>query len=218
MLSTKMLRAVLVLSTTLGLISCSSSTRLDERWHDESYEKGSPLKNILVLGIFKEDIQRRAIETAFVKLIEARGTQAIAGYTLMPEAKDYDDKEDIIAAVKKVGADSVLITSFKGISEKERNIPATVEYLPTMGRGYGYGFYDPYYPSYYGRTYDAVYQPGYTVTDTIVQLETLVYSAQPEKLVWAGKTKSINASSGQKLTEDLTRIVTDDMRENGLID
>jgi len=217
MLFRKLVTTVLVLSTALGLISCSSTTRLDERWHDENFANESPLEKILVLGIFKDDIQRRAVEAAFVKQIEAGGTQAIAGYTLMPNAEDYDEKKDIIAAVKKVGADSVLITSFKGISEKERDIPATVDYLPTMGRGYGYGFYDSYYPSHYGRTYDAVYQPGYTVTDTIVQLETLVYSARPEKLVWAGKTKSINASSGQKLTEDLTRVVTEDMKVNGLI-
>ncbi len=198
----------------LGLVSCASNTKLYERWHDGEYA-GPKLKKVLVLGIFKDDIQRRAFEAAFVNEVDGTGKRAVAGYTLMPNAEDFDNKEEIIAAVNKIGADSVLITSFKGVIEKQREVPARVDYVPRMGRSYGrYGYG---YGGYYGSTYETVYRPGYTTTDTIVQLEIRVYAVQTEKLVWAGKTKSVNASSSEKIIEDLANLVVADMKKNGLI-
>jgi hypothetical protein len=198
-----------------GLIACSSNqTRLYERWHDTTYS-GGKLNKVLVLGIFKDDIQRRAFEANFVSAVEAGGKQAVAGYTLMPEKDDFDSKEDILAAVAKVGADAVLITSFKGVIEKQRDVAPRVDYVQTnrgfYGRGYGG------YGGYYGATYDTIYRPGYTITDTIVQLDTRVYAVENEKLIWAGKTKSVNASSAKEITQELVGLVVDDMKKSGLI-
>lgn len=198
----------------LGLSACSSQTTLYERWNDEQYS-GPMLNKILVLGVFKDDIQRRSFEATFVKEVNAKNKQAVAGYTLMPEAEDYDSKEDILAVVKKMGADSVLITSYKGTVEKQREVPPRVDYVPRMGMGYGrYGYG---YSGYYGSRYDTVYRPGYTVTDSVVQLETRVFSVANEKLVWAGKSKSVNVSSGEKLVKELVKLVVKDMKESGLI-
>ena len=195
----------------LGLISCGSSTRLIESWHDETYADGSKLETVLVLGVFQDDTQRRAFESRFVENVIAGGKKAIAGYTLMPEESDYDDKEDIVAAVQKVNADSVLITSFKGETEEQRYVPPRVDYAPSMS-------YGGYYGSYYGSAYRRVYQPGYTVVDNIVSLETRVYAVSPEKLVWAGNTKSVNSASPEVVTGELVKIVSDDMRDSGLIE
>ena len=204
----------IVLTMLLGLSACSTQTTLYERWNDEQYS-GPMLNKVLVLGIFKDDIQRRLFEATFVKQVDAENKLAIAGYTLMPEAEDFDSKEDILAAVKKSGADSVLITSYKGKIEKQREVPPRVDYVPRAGMSYGrYGYG---YRGYYGSRYETVYRPGYTTTDTIVQLETRVFSAADEKLVWAGKSKSINVSSGEKIVKDLVALVVKDMRESGLI-
>ncbi|MCU7800764.1 MAG: hypothetical protein KZQ70_11600 [gamma proteobacterium symbiont of Lucinoma myriamae] len=82
----------------LGLSACSSKTTLYERWNDEQYS-GPALSKVLVLGIFKDDIQRRSFEATFVKEVNAGNKQAVAGYTLMPNPEDSDTKEDILAAV-----------------------------------------------------------------------------------------------------------------------
>ncbi len=203
-----------ILGIVLGIAACSSQTQLYERWNDESYT-GPKLQKVLVLGVFKDDIQRRAFESTFVKEVNVEGKQAIAGYTQMPEQDDFDSKEKILAVVKKIGVDSVLITSFKGIIEKQREVAPRVDYIPRMGMSYGrYGYG---YRGYYGSTYEAVYRPGYTITDSIVQLETRIYSVKSEKLVWAGKTKSVNASSGEEVVKELVQLVVKDMKISGLI-
>lgn len=204
---------LLILTTLLGLAACGSQTQLYERWHDDTFS-GQKLQKTLVIGVIKDDIRRRALESSFVAALQSKGTAGVAGYTLLSGKDTLENKEEIVAAVKKAGADSVLITSFKGVIEKERQVPPRVDYVPTVGRygRYGYG-----YRGYYGSRYEAVYQPGYTTTDTIVQLETRVYSAVSEKLIWAGKTKSINVSSADKIIKELVSVVVDDMKKNGLL-
>jgi hypothetical protein len=207
----KILRTLALTVITLGLIACGSSTRLIESWHNEAYTGGPKLETVLVLGVFQDDTQRRAFEARFVESVNAGGKKAIAGYTLMPEESDYNDKEDIVAAVQKVNADSVLITSFKGETEQQRYVPPRVDYVPSMS-------YGGYYGSYYGSAYGRVYQPGYTVVDSVVSLETRVYAVNPENLVWAGNTKSVNSASPEVITGELVKIVIDDMRKSGLIE
>lgn len=206
----RLLKLMLVFSF-IGLAACAGSTHLVERWNDESYVDQPKLKKVLVLGIFQDEVQRRAFEAEFVAQVNAGSDEAIAGYTLMPEQSDYDEKSEIAAAVAQAGADSVLITSFKGASKQQRYVPPSYDYVPSMGMGYGYG-------AYYGAAYQAVYRPGYTVTDTIVQLETRVYAVAEEKLIWAGNTQSINPESEKKITAELVKLVTNDMRKSGLIE
>lgn len=203
-----------ILVLLLGLSACSNQTTLYERWHDEQYT-GPMLNKILVLGIFKDEIQRRSFEATFVHEMNTENNQAVAGYTLMPETDDFDTKEDILVAVKKSGADAVLITSYKGTLEKQREVPPRMEYVSGMGMGYGrYGYG---YGGYYGSTYDVVYRPGYITTDTIVQLETRIFSVANEKLVWAGKSKSVNVSSSEEIVKGLVRLVVKDMKKSKLI-
>ena len=206
----KQLFRLALLLPILGLSACVSSTSLTERWSDETLVGELNLEKVLVLGIFQDQVRRRAFESAFVEQVNKGKHEAVAGYTLMPDETDYDEKVEIEAAVRQVAADAVLITSLTNASKQQRYVPPSVDYIPSMGMGYGYG-------AYYGAAYQAVYRPGYTVTDTIVQLETRVYSVENGKLIWAGKTQSVNSASSEKITEELVELVTDDMRKSGLI-
>jgi len=197
--------------STLGIISCTGSTSLIESWHDETSVNGPKLESVLVLGVFQDDTTRRTFETRFAESVVAGGGQAIAGYTLMPEESDYDEEEEIVAAVQNSNVDAVLITHLKDVSDEERYVPPRADYAPAMAYG---GFYG----SYYGSAYHRVYTPGYTVVDTVVSLETRVYSVNPKKLVWAGNTKSVNSASSETIAGELVKIVVDDMRSSGLID
>lgn len=192
----------------LILLSACTSTQLVQRWHDPEYP-GSKLQKILVLGVFKDDTRRRSFEQAFTDQLNASGRHAVAGYSLVPDAADIGSREAVVAAVQKAGADAVLITHFKGESTQQRNVPPRVDYVPTMGIGY-YGYYAP--------VYRAVYQPGYTVVDKIVKLETRVYALSNEKLVWAGNSESVNASSSDRVIQELAGLVATDMKKHGLID
>ena len=191
------------------VLSSCSSTSLVNRWSDPEY-KGPALQKILVIGIIKDDIKRRSFEQEFASLITANGRTAVASYTLMPDLESADQKEEVLAAVEKVGADGVLVVTLQGVSKEQREVPPSIDYIPTAG--FGYGMY-----GYYGMRHTAVYSPGYTVTDTIVRLDTKLFAVSSEKMIWAGKTESFNPSSSQAVVSELEKLVITDMKKSGMI-
>ena len=119
-------------------------------------------------------------------------------------------EEKIRSAVQKAGADAAIIARLADVEKKERYVPPTYEYEPVFG--YGHGFY-----GYYGMSTRYVSMPGYTTTDTIVKLETVVFSTRSEKMIWAGATRSFNPSSATSVIKENTQIIINDMKESGLL-
>jgi hypothetical protein len=200
---------IIRVSLILALLSISacSSTKLVSSWHDSDYD-GPQFHNVLVIGMIKNDIKRRYYEDELVKIIRAYGGQALTSYTLIPNLGSIDDKEKINAIVKQLSVDSVIITSLRSIDKEEYTIPARVDYVPTMGRGY-YG--------YYRSSYQTVYQPAYTVTDTVVRMESRVYSAKTDEMVWGGVTESLNPDSIDIIIQETAEVIRNDMHKHGLI-
>lgn len=207
--SGKRTMAALVWGLLFMTFAGCSSSNLVQSWQDPSFDAG-PLNRFLVLGMFNPDVNRRIYEDGFVGALEAQGAAGVAGYTLMPEQTDYDEKEEIRDAVKNSGADGVMLATLLGVETEERYVPPKVEYVPT--RHHSYRLYD-----YYRSSYEAVYHPGYTVTDKVVRLEIVVFSTTSEKMVWSGVTRSVNLSSGEAITKETATLVIRDMKKAGLL-
>jgi len=201
-------RLVLVACAGLLLAGCSS-TKLVNRWHDTSFS-GPPLQKLLVIGMFENEVERRYFEDEFVKQLEAGGHPAVISYDRVTDLKAHDDKAKLKAVVEAVGADSVLIAQLVAVDKEERYVPPSVDYVPSMGMGFGYyGYYHSYY--------QPVYRPGYKTLDTIVRIETRVFAVSTEAMVWAGNTESFNPSSAANVIRELTDAVVGDMRKSGLL-
>jgi len=209
--TTRIISACTSLTLFLVFIAGCSTTSLVNSWSDPKYT-GPALQKILLIGVVKDDIQRRSFEEEFSKLISGNGLTGIASYTLMPDLKSTDQKEEVLAVVDKVGADGVMIITLQGVSKEQRDVPPSVNYMPSVGFGYGMGMY-----GYYGMSHRAVYTPGYTVTDTVVRLDTKLFAVSTEKMIWAGKTESFNPSSAQTVISELATVVTSDMKKSGMI-
>jgi hypothetical protein len=78
----------------------------------------------------------------------------------------------------------------------------------------------PYYSSfwgYYGYGWGAMYDPGYVREDTVVVIETLIYSIPRDKLLWAGVSQTTNPKTAAKLLQDLIAAAVKEMRKQGLV-
>ena len=196
-----------VLITFSFLLNACSSTTFVQRWNDPEFN-GPKLNKILVIGVIKDDFKRRSFEQDFVSLITTPDRKGITSYTFLPNLKDADSKEEILAAVKKTGVDGVLIVTLLGVSKEKVDVPPSVDYYPS----YGYNMY-----GYYGASHSRTYIPGYTITNTSVSIETLLFNVANEKMVWAGNTKSFNASSSKAIIKELEKLVISDMQKSGII-
>ena len=203
------LRLMLIILLLFGLTACTSSTKLVKSWSDPAFE-GKSFQKILILAVIKDDIQRRHYEQVFAERVASYKATGIAGNTLIENPKDYGNKPKILEAVKKSGADAVLLADLVSVKKEERQVPSSFSYAPRYG--YGYGYY-----GYYGRAYDTIYQPGYTTEDTIVKLETTVFDVETEKMVWAGGTRSFNPAIAEKVITENADLILSSMKKSGLL-
>jgi hypothetical protein len=101
---------VSVVAAAIVVAGCAS-TKFKTVWMDETYQE-NPVK-ILVIGISDAPATRRLVEDEFVKGLQDRGTDAVAGYTMLPD-QPQADMEAILAKATEVRADAVLITKTIG--------------------------------------------------------------------------------------------------------
>lgn len=196
-----------LVSLMLGvlLVAACATTKVGSVWKDPSYQ-ARPVR-IMVVGVAKNPLNRRLFEDEFVLQLKVRGTDAIASYSALPD-KLQDDQAAIAAKVKELGADTVLITRMVSKKIVQTYVPGTLYYPPDS-----YGTW----PDYYGHGYRYLYSPGYITEDEYAVIETNLYEALHDKLVWAASSETVMSDSKQKLIKSYIGIMVNSMARSGLL-
>ncbi|MES0447715.1 MAG: hypothetical protein ABUJ92_14370 [Desulfobacterales bacterium] len=187
------------------LIIACAGTKLTHTQVDES-RQGKPVSNILVIGVtYKEKEKvRRSFEDRFVSQLRAAGVEAISsGDAISIPADLMLEKDEILKAVNKFNNDAVIITHVVGKEEKET--------YTRPGRARSYGGYYGYYGWAYARA------PGYSSRSTFYRLATNLYDVKTEKLIWSGKSETLNADSTKQMIDDVIKVVIKDLQKNNLL-
>lgn len=187
------------------LVTACATTELVSVWKDQSYQV-RPYK-IMIIGVAKNPLNRRIFEDEFVRQLNVHGTEAIASYTVLPD-KQKDDQAVIAAKVAELGADTVLITRMVSKKKVQFYVPGTAYFPPTY-----YGTW----PGYYGYGYDAMYSPGYMAEEEFAVIETNLYEARNDKLVWAASSETGLRGPNPKLIKSYIGIMVKAMSRQGLL-
>ena len=137
---------------------------------------------------------------------EIGAERAVASYTVVPDS-DLKDAEKAKARVKEAGFDGAVVLRLLGVDQEVTYVPGSYSYTPYYGSFYGY----------WGYSWPAVYEPGYLRTDTVVKIETLIYSVKDDALLWAATSESVSPSGVDQLISDLAKAVSSKMRSEKLI-
>ena len=189
----------------LALVSCGASTSLKNSWRDPSVTGPLEFNKVLVAMVTKDGSTRRTVEDDVAQRITAnRKVEAVPSYTILLES-DLQDKEHARQIVEQAGFDGAVMLRVVGVDKETTYVPGT--------------YPSPYYNfwGYYDYAWPAVYDPGYMQTDTIVNIETMVYSIKDGKLVWTGTTESFNPSDLDDLVEGIGATVSQEMTKQGLL-
>jgi hypothetical protein len=78
--------------------------------------------------------------------------------------------------------------------------------------------YGPYWGGYYGYGWGGAWGGGVDVhTNTIVTVETLVYSIPQNKLIWAGQSNTTNPTKVDSFVKELATAARREMVKAGLL-
>ena len=196
--------AVIVLLVTLA--GCAS-TSIRDSWTAPGIQGPLDYQKILVVFMDPTEATRRAAEDALVARIGS--DRAVASHTMftVQEVQNADQNESANRGkVEAAGIDSAVIMRL--VNEQQK-----MSYSPGMTYpSYYGGFY-----GYYGRGWGMAYSPGYMRTDTVVSVETNVYSLENDELVWAGTTETLNPNDIAKMVNEIADAVNKELRSKGLL-
>jgi hypothetical protein len=199
--------AVLV-GAAFAAASCAS-TQYSSTWKAPG---AAPLnfkgKKVAALIISKEEDARYEAESALAREITARGAMGIPAFNLIPK-EIVRDKEKAKEFLEKANVSGVVAMRVVGQHEEISGSVGTYYAGPNYATFWGTG--------YYGWGWGGVWDPGYLKTDAIVSVETLVYSLEQDKLVFAARSQTTNPSRVDTFIKDLAAGAAGEMKKQGLI-
>jgi len=190
------------------LIMGCAATRLTSAWKDPSYQ-GQPRK-IMVIAVTKKPLNKRIFEDEFVRQLNARGTKAVASYTVLPDDKQSDHAV-IAATVREQGADAVLISRLASKKTINTYVPGSISYPPS------YPSYYSNWRDYYGYGYRVVYTPGYMAEDEYALMETNLYDAGSDKLIWSAASETEIMGSNESQIKSYIGVMVNAMADQKLL-
>ena len=190
---------VLVVAALALLAACASTTIVDQ-WESPGYS-GGPFKRLLVVGVTKEAAVRRIFEDEFVRQLRARGTDAVASYSFIPEDGQVD-RPRLERAVKESRADGVVVTRVLRVEKKTQVVPGTPAFP-----GFGTDIYG-YYGTGWGGVWTGYASPPAVFQYDEVKVETKLFHAGNAALVWAAQSDVFAPTDARKDSADFaSRII-----------
>ena len=202
---TRTLRTLLC-AAVLGLCACCGNTTFIQTWKAPDAHPVNPQdKSIAALVIAPDKKRRRDAEVYLTHELTVRGARGVAAYTLI--GLDLPTVDVARERFKEAGVDGVVIMRL--VAHDSQTIVD-----PGGFSGSAYTTFGSYYSSY-GMA--LTYSTGSVQTDEWVTIETLIYSLNQDKLLWAGTSRTTNPEGLQGLVTEVANGVAGEIKKQGLV-
>lgn len=183
------------------LVGCAS-TQVVESWKNPDFQGTLQFKKVIVMAIAKDESTRRIAEDELAAFI---GTDKAAPSHKFVATEDLKNADKVKAALKANGADGLVVVRYVDTQQE-------INYSPGMVSA---PYYSPW--NYQSMAWGRVAQTGYITTDTIVRLETNIYSIPDEKLIWSGASETFNPGNIHTETKAFARTIQAKLKKDKLL-
>lgn len=204
-----------VLVMLVLLAACASPTRITGSWVDpEAVGQSQENRTVFIASLSRNIEVRTKLEEALAAQAAKRNIRAIRStdYFSPDFYQQQPSKDQLLSKIKQSGADAILTVSLINKESETRYVPGSTPYSPfPVYRWYG-GFY-----TYYNYWYPRVYDPGYYVTDKTYFLETNLYDADSDKLIWSAQSETLNPGGIDNFVKEYPKKLVAQMVSDGLL-
>jgi len=184
--------AILLGTNLLCLAGCASTT-FTSTWKapdDQSSTAGG--KTVAAVFVSGDERTRHTAEDALANDLIARGARGVPGYTLI-QNEIRPDSEDILARLKNAGANEVVIMRVVSADKQ----PTVTMFGDSSAPGTGPAMLKHF--------------------DTLVSVETLVYSLDRSEPLWSGSSRTSNPRDIMQLVSEVANATTKEMIKQRLL-
>jgi hypothetical protein len=194
--------ACLLGATLLGLGACTTTT-FTSTWKAPDGQTINPAgKTIAAVFVSGDERSRHTAEDALANDLIARGARGVPGYTLVPN-EIRPDAEDTLARLKNAGANEVVI--MRVVSADKRPAYKLIPGSASNGNDT---------PGTGNLQSAAAERQQF---DTLVSVETLVYSLDRNEPLWSSTSRTTNPQDIAQLVNEVANAATKEMHKQGLL-
>jgi hypothetical protein len=196
---------ITTLASVVVVIALSAAPKFTSAWRSPDAAAVSFAgKKVAALVITQDDSLRIAGEEVLVRELTARGLTSVATYRIAPK-EELQSAERAKGWFERAGIDGVV--AMRPVSNDKRTT-----YNPGMWVSPAYSTFW----GYYGYGWGGMYIPGSVDEDTIIVVETLIYSVPRNQLLWAAVSETKNPKTLQRFIEDLVKESVKELQKQGL--
>jgi hypothetical protein len=215
LMNAKVMKKLLVPVIVMFIISsCGSSTEITGSWKADNVDT-KKITNVLVTALTDRATARETVESDLVAALRKSGYQSARSMEVLPPtftASKNIDKSQLLDKIKGTGVDAILTVALLDKETETRYVPGTNGYAPVPRFGY-YGMFSGYYYNWY----PTLYSPGYYAEDKIYFIETNLYDAKKETLLWSAQSETYNPSDLKNFSREFANIVITRMKRDGIL-
>lgn len=208
-------RAALLKGMVLCLVlvsGCSPSTEISATWiNPEAGNKN--YDNVLVVAMTDRVNIKQTAEDALVEELTAQGINAIRSIDEFPPSLQKGmvaNKEELLQLVQENRHDAILTVAVVDEETETRHVAGAGGFAP-MGRFDYYGNFWGYYSHS-----PAMYQQGYYQEDKIYFIETNLYDAETERLVWSAQSETVNPGRLDREARKYAEVTVNELTKKNL--
>jgi len=190
-------------AAVLMLTACAS-TKFSSTWKDPDVAPLGKMqgKTIIACVVTGDELVRQGSEEALAYELNKRGADAVPSYKILPPG--VKDEALAKAAFEKAGAAAAVV--MRPFSAGEEAVVATTVYTG--------GYYGGFWGGYWGYGWGQPMMAASFQSNTVIVIETLFYSLEQNKLVWAGQSKTTNPKDMVSLMKDLVAYAAAEMKKD----
>jgi len=201
-------RAILSAAGIALVLAGCGTTRFVSTWKNPAAAPvGKAQGQVIIAGVAVEDLSiRRAAEDALAAELTKRGLKGVPSYTVLPSG--VKEESQAKEAFEKIGATAVVVMR---PVRAEQEVTATPMVHPSPHHR---GFWG----DYYGRGWNQPYSTAWVQTDTVITVETLLFSLDQNMLIWSGQSKTTNPSEVGSFVRELVDSAAGEMARMGVFE
>ncbi len=173
------------------------------------------MNTVLVTALTGRNNARQTVETDLANALQKDGIKSVRSLDILPPSftsSKEPDKEALLKEIKGSNVDVILTIALIDQTTESHYVPGSYGYAPMTRFGY-YGRFWGYYTNWY----PTLYSPGYYTEEKVYFLETNLYDAHTEELIWSAQSETYNPSSLDSFSKEFSATVLSEMKKDGLI-
>lgn len=197
------------------LNACGTSTMITGSWRKPN-ATANGYHNIFIAAMSSNIPAKQAVEAGLQAQLQQKGLTVVKSVDVFPpnfSTQTGQKKELVLSKIQSTNADGILTIALLKKETENRFIRTGSGY---WNPGIRYGYYNRFW-NYYSNWYPSLYAPGYYDQEQVYYLETNLYDAKTEELIWAAQSETYDPSSIDSFLKGYVKSILEQMQKDGLI-